>query len=513
MTDNTTTTPLNPHIAPVTASTHGKINDLRALAADIAKNPGSVNDLDLEAAASLRRELDPLGNIISNKDESKKTYINIGLVNWRDRYLRKLHMTTLVGFVYRMLEEYEPEAELAKELANHERAMAKTTNDDARANLRLTHEARCKLITKTSHDIIEQFLNRNFEYNPDKHLRGAHIEGREKPDLNVMINKAAVVEDALEKRPETTYKYMRGNLLACYQHAQEIAAAVATVVELLNDPNTSTEDQQGILIKKYVQLTETLKDMSTLVEPLIAADTVHAWAVNPPAEGFHQIDRYLTNHYEQLRACTQTLYSERADIEFGVVVHGVHRSAEEASNYRVQHREEFRTDVIAVESGAVTLVGPFKENRDALEYYNKNTEVLRLMHSQLEADHKLGEDLMKKKAKTEKKKNIDLAGPDEPGIKEYAKTMNAVRELGGKKMLTREEQDALVEAKAKAAAIKQDYEVPDGYIQVDVFSPQPDGTLAKGEFFTEAEKPLHMEDNSPYMNSYQPAGSKLDGSS
>jgi len=495
--------PANSHVVPVAQSSTSKIESLRSLAASVAKNPSQVHDLDLEQAAELRRELDPLGTISSN-DSEKKSFINIGLVNWRDRYMRKFLMTALVGYLYRTLEEYEPEAELAKELANHKRALAKATTDGERAKLATQHEARNKLIIATTKTIIDKFLNRNFEYDPDRHLRGAHVEGREKPDLSVMATAATKVTAALDAKPEAMFQYMRGHLLTGYQANLEASAAIATCVEILNDPTLSTEDQQGILIKKYVQLTESAKDMSVIVEPLAAADTLNAYKINPPAEAFHQLDRYIVNHYEQLRKCTQALYSERADIEYGVVIHGVHKSAEEAANYRVQHREEFRTDVFAVESGAVSLIGPFKENRDAVEYYNKNTEVLRLMHSQLEADHKLGEDLMKKKAKTEKKKNIEEAGPDEPGIKDYMKTMNAVRELGGKKMLTREEQDALAEAKAKAAAIKQDYEVPDGMIQVDVFGPQADGTFGKGEFFTAAEKPLHMEENSQYISTYQP---------
>ena len=481
-----------------------KLNELRALAADIAKNPSQVMDMDLEQAAQLRRELDPLGNIVSNKGaDSKKNYINLGIVNWRDRYLRKLLMTTFVGFVYRMLEEYEPEAELAKLKANYERKAARATKN-VKDQLKSEYEDRVKQVTSTTRDIVKQFLDRNFEYDPDRHLRGAHVEGKEKPNaVDMMTSSADRVTAALQANPDNMFKYMRGHLLSTYQSTIETSNTIATVIELLNDPTVSTEDQQGILLKKYASLMESAKDMSVLAEPLAAADTMHAWNVNPPAEAFHQIDRYLVNHYEQLRSVVGELYSERADIEFGVVIHGVHKSAEEAANYRVQHRDEFRTDVFAVESGAVTLIGPFKENRTAVEYYNKNTEVLRLMQSQLEADHKLGEDLMKKKARFEKRKNINEAGGDEPGIKEYTKTINVVRDLGGKKILTKEEQDELVEAKKKADAIKQDYEVPDDCIQVDVFAPV-DGKLVKSHFYTDAEPPVFMEEGSPFSNQYLP---------
>ena len=347
-------------------------------------------------------------------------------------------------------------------------------------------------------------------------MRGAHLEGKSKPvAVDMMTDAASRITNAIKANPDNLFKYMRSNLLSCYQTTIDSANTIASVIELLSDPTMSTEDLQGILLKKYTSLTSSAQDMAPVVEPLAAADTIKAWDINPPAEAFHQIDRYFVNHYEQLCAVVAELYAERPDIEYGVVIHGVHKTAEEAANFRTQHRDEFKTEVFAVETGAVTLIGPFKENRESVEYYNKNTEILKLMQSQVEADHKLGEDLMKKRARFEKRKNINEAGGDEPGIKEYAKTINVVRDLGGKKVLTREEQDELVAAKKRADAIKQDYEVPDECIQVDVFSPTADGKLMKSHFYTDAEPPVFLEEGSPYTNQYLPkreAGQTLESS-
>jgi hypothetical protein len=127
------------------------------------------------------------------------------------------------------------------------------------------------------------------------------------------------------------------------------------------------------------------------------------------------------------------------------------------------------------------------------------------MMQQSEADAKLGKDLMEKRVKTVKKHNIETAGPDDPGLKAYIGVCNQVRELGAKKVLTREEQDEL----ANAAALKADMEVPDNAVAMDIFyTDDVSGKLKSRKMYTQAEAPLHMQQDSEYAGKYQPS---LDG--
>ncbi len=513
------------------------IDELRKLSNQIVSDPNSAHDLSPSHAAQLRKYIHPLGTVVS----SDQKFANISVTNWHEKYLRRLHTTALVGYLYRTCEEYEPVSELEKENNRYQKACdrcrdsfgedsnvdlisistsmnpqspqittkstAKITLESELSRLAVEHEERIKLINSTAKGIITQFLNRNFEYNPDYHLRGSQKAG-EVQDAETIRKTCRTVDEKLESKQEPTYKYLRSHLLATYQAAIDSMNAVESALRVTLDTNITHDDKQGILLKKYGLLNGIVRDMKKIVDPIAAAETLHAWEVDPPAELLHQFDRYLINHYEQLKEVVEALYNEKPDIEFAVILYDVHKSAEEAHNYRIQHRDEFRTEVVAVQTGAVNLLGPFKENRDKIEYYNKNTEILRLMQSQIESDHKLGKDLMEKKVRTEKKKNIDEAGPDAPGLAAYSKAHSTVQELGGKKVLTREEQIKLEEAKAEAERIKQDYEVPDDAIQVDVFFPQTnsDGSteMKKTLFYTGAEADLHMQENSQYTNQYQP---------
>lgn len=490
------------------------IEELREMSRKITQDPDAIYDLKPEETIAMRKYLNPLGNVIS----AKKYYINMGIINWREKYLRRLHMTALVGYLFRTLEEYEPDVELAKEKARFEAACAAPDAD--LAQLTAEHKARNELIKSTAKGIVKQFLSRNFDFDPDKHLRGSHTENKADPerkpkdeairDTCRLAETAPAIEIKLNARQGQTYKYLRSSILTTYNAAVESANALKGALSTIMDPVLDRDDKQGILFKKYKQITDLVTDMKKIVLPIAAADTLDAWTVDPPVDVFHQFDRYLTNHYEQLREVVQALYNEKSDFEFGVVAYEPHKTEEAAKEYRIQHEGEFRTEVTTFESGAVTLLGPFKENRQRIDFYNKNTEVAKRMMEQLEMDHKLGKDFMEKKLSEAKKKNIEEAGPDHPGLNAYKKEMRIAQELGGaKQVLSKEDKDKMAEALARAKAIKEDYEVPDDGIQVDVFFPSDNTNtgqteLLKSKFYTQAEAPLHLQEGSAFADKYQP---------
>lgn len=487
-------------------------DDMRRLSMQIAEDPEMVYSLEPDVAVALRKYIHPLGDIPT----TKKCYANLGVVNWNEKYLRKLHMTAMVGYMYRMLEEYEPEDMIEQE---RRKFAASSANSDDLAKLQSEHEMRIALIRKTSRAVIGQFLDRNFNFNPDRHLRGAHSENKADPErkdkIEAIREKCAIADTTVDEKlsnllktnPEKAYQYWRSHLLGTYSAAREATTTLKSVLSVILDPLLDTSDKQGILLKKYKELHDRCNDMAKLAESLATADTLSAWEHNPPQDVFHQFDRYLTNHYEQLRDVVTALYNEKPDIEFSITLYDTFKTPEAARDHRVQHEGEFRTDVLTIESGGVTLLGPFKENRERIDFYNKNTEVMKRMMEQLEYDHKLGSDLMEKQVRAQKKKNIMEAGPDAPGLAAYSKSMNVASELGAKKVLTKEETEKLVAARKTAQDIKEDYEVPDDAIQVDMFFPQVDADgnskLVKSKFYTQAEAPTFMQ-NDRYDEAYQP---------
>jgi len=489
-------------------STANSIEALRDLAQSIVEDNDKIQSLNQEEIVELRKYMDPLGAGVTEK----KKYINLSITNWKDSLLRKLYLMCFVGYAYRTLEEYEPEDELAEENTiyqkrlddvNHSSESNKIKEERRKAETE-SHEKEVARIKQTHSRIIKKFLDRNFDFNPDYHLRGVKTTNPADPD------RATAAKPDPRPSPLTDLDQIaevKDHILTAYQHINSTVETLAKTIISTSDAVLDKDDLIGILTKNYYKLDQVRIDLAELAVPIAEAGSRAVWEVNPPVNVLHHFDRYLTNHYEQLRDICTSVFNEKPDIEFAITPVSIHKTPEDARSYRLKHESEFRTDIFTIETGATSLLGPFKENRARIDYYNKNTEVLKRMSEQNESDHKLGKDIMEKRIKAVKQKNIEEAGPDSPELAAYSKAMNIVQELGVKKGLSRDDEAALAKAREDVKLIKEDYEVPDDAIQTDVHYPVEENgkmVLKKKKMYTQAEAPLHLEEGSPYVDQYQP---------
>ena len=301
------------------------------------------------------------------------------------------------------------------------------------------------------------------------------------------------------------FKYTRAQTLTTYNYAQIALDTTNNILRMLDDPHTDIADKKTILTKCTQKLSGITKDMKRVAEPLSAADSVPMVKIEPPADVFYHYNRYITNHYEHLRDVTAALYGEKPDIEYALIYYDQFKTEEEARNYRIKHQSEFRAATFTVANNGITLLGPFKENRSRVDFYNKNTEILKTMMEQIELDHKLGKDLMEKSVKKEKAKNIAQVGLDKPGLSNYIGTMNEIRNLGAKEILSKEDKEKLYKLQLE----KEQMEVPQDMIAMEVFLPIEDEItgeqkLTRDLIYTQSEDALHLEKDSAYAEQYQP---------
>lgn len=474
------------------------VDHLRLMTKNLLENPESAQSMDIEEAIKVIRELNPLGNVIP----ATTSYANLSIYNWREEYLKKFLLTAMVGYIYRLAEEFEPEEEI-ESMKKRMEGVDSSEVENEEKKIRLTYRR-----------MIKKFLDRNFEFNPDRHLRVAHTDNpadpERKPKEELIKERVATrpVVDKIEKRiadsPDVVFSYIRDNILQTSQIINTAFNNTLNSIKILSDDGLDNEDKISILTKNHVELKMLRDDINKVAAPLALADTLPAVVVTPPINVFHHFKRYHDNHFEQLREVVQALYNEKPDIEFAINYYEAFNNPESARKHRIQHEAEFKYSVQTIENTGLTLLGPFKQNRERVDFYNKNTEPIKRMMEQQEMDHKLGKDLMEKKVKDEKRKNVLRDGPDAPGLATYTKSIGIIRELGSKKSLTAEEQFNLLQAQRD----KDMEEVPDEAIQVDVFYPEMDedgtSTIKKTKFYTQAEAPLHMQKDSEYIDSYQP---------
>lgn len=470
-------------------------DNMREMLNKIVSDPTAIDQMAPEEVAAVRKHIDPLGVIHESND--KKSYANVSIINYREQYLTKLLMTALVGYLHRTAAEHRniDEAELPEEVR--------------------------KVPLGVREAIIRSFVGRNFEFNPELHIRAAHTENAKDPERKPKAEaistatglsvKGKSVENKIRSKTDQTYSYLRDIIGHGYTALSAATDATSKVLQVLTDDTVPVEDVQGILMRNLAVLNHIKEDLGAIATPLSAAETLTAY-VEPPADTFHNFKRYFENNYEQLRDTVKHLYDEKPDIEFAVKFYKAFKSSESARDYRSQHEADFTDDVFTIESGVVTVLAPFKQNRERLDFYNKNTEVMKQLIQQMESDHKLGKDMMEKQIKTKKKKNIEEAGPDHPDLQQYSQHVATASALGAKKGLTKEEAAETArkidEAKRAADQIKESYETPEDTVKVKVFHTTTDSSgnsvLATTDMYTQAESHLHMQEGSEFADKYQP---------
>lgn len=503
--------------------------ELRELVHQIVENPEKMRELDDDDVIEVSARINPIGTFIP----ANPSHAVISLINMKEKYMRELTTTAMIGFIYRRLEEYEPDFVTRME-ESYAAQINKIVADSApgaddmqkrRDQLREECTRRSTEYKNANRTAIRAFLDSMFRFNPDKHVRkiGSDdlpedardiIEGRtqleaaEHPETKIGAAFADVaatlraevsrynapdVRESAADIAQTTYEHAE----IVYRNSRVAEANCAQAYGLISKQMTRVDDRQEIMqLEDTRQLLETCRtrfaSVATTMGPYAAArsvlDATHPLAVIPPADVFHQFGRYFDSHYETLRLMTDAIYNTTSDIENILIYYDAFDTEEKAREFMRVHEADFRAEPMVVENGGVTLLGPFRENRARVDFYTRNTEVLRLMMEQLTRDQQLGKDMTKKRVVAAKRRNVRETGPDDAaGLESYLSSRQIISQFGQRPQLSREERTQL----ALAEQTRAEYETPDGALAVRVLAPQLDEEgrpvdLQQSFFYTEA---------------------------
>lgn len=433
---------------------------LREQALRAAEDPSIIDNMSEEEISALRRAVNPAGGVASTKG----SYANMSVLNFTDESRKKFLMMSLIGYVYRLAAEWEPDTEQYMEAW---RTRVESVRGDERKAAIAARDLEIKTHHANERKTVLKFLDRNFEFNPDIHVRNAKSSGFSDPERVRMqhrvrealeADRLAAAQAALSK--EDSYGKLKTVTLRAYR---EISLATEAVMKCVRVANAipDSEDEKIILLKHAQSLISLHANLGKVARPIAAAETAEALRVEPPADLFHNFERYMSNHYEALNDLQVAYFNEKPDIEFMVILHSIHREEKDAREYCKQHYRDFRAPVVTISSGGATILGPYKGNRDRVDYYNQQTEVLRAMAEQVEADAKLGKDMLDKSVQRKKATNIREDGPDRIGLTGYRTSgiMSAsggehVSDMGAKKVVTPEKMRELEAAAAAEAAAR-----------------------------------------------------------
>ena len=140
-----------------------------------------------------------------------------------------------------------------------------------------------------------------------------------------------------------------------------------------------------------------------------------------PADTYHKWNNYLSANYETLRQKVEDQYAEKADLEYVINVYDSFKTEEEATNFVNLYKDEFVHDVFTSSNNNWVFLGDFRANREKIDFYNKNNEILKKIMTQLEEDKKTGQELLKKRVGNLKRRDARKLGPvDSTKIKSIA---------------------------------------------------------------------------------------------
>lgn len=154
-------------------------------------------------------------------------------------------------------------------------------------------------------------------------------------------------------------------------------------------------------------------------------------SILPPDDTFFRWQRYADNNYEELRQATDDIYCEKSDMELNIVPMEIIEEddpevgREKALAFCRKYRNEFEAEPRVAAFRVNNLLGSWQQNRERIDFYNENTEIIKRIIDQHKKDSKLGPQLMKDRVERKRDKNIQVAGKNDKDFQEFRKNTPA----------------------------------------------------------------------------------------
>jgi hypothetical protein len=303
--------------------------------------------------------------------------------------------------------------------------------------------------------IVDKFLRTWFEYNPNNHFKPA-------PDGDIYDSSVAtdVATGMVEGNPRRmTLKALRDEAPApTAEQKSDVETLTRTeqtrnaAALILGSPDLSGALKRILVAGGESEYLRLLSPIPTNSEARTAIDVV------PPHDTFARLAYYMSVNFEELRIAVRTLYNEVPDLDVAILPckhFAASTRAEinaEFDEFKLKYHDDMVAGVVLADYGSWTLLEDFKQNRDVVDFYNKNTKILKRIMDRVADDRKTGNELMKKRVTAVKAKNIREEGPDAVGLGEYSRDNNKLAESGVSRTIGAEEMKRLEAARGNLQA-------------------------------------------------------------
>jgi hypothetical protein len=385
----TTSVPTFDNTSSATTST-SKV-DKKTLDEDFMRaldDPNYVTTItDINRASALNDRITELINssFVNPPSSEEHPHTCVSIHNLRDRYISNVKMTSLVGYMYCALDQYRDMFDMTpQELKRPE------VEEQMQAEM----------------SVIKKFMDYLFEFSPDRHIRPhAHYDedsnDRSKIKITRLIDEleAELAANQAVPRDSPTYNALR----------------VEELTELIDNVKAH-KDVNMRMQRRYYRYNK-LRVGETEV-PVQSFEVFNNWRI------------YEEHNYDNIRALVDAIYCEKADLEYLINVHDTFPSAAAARKYIETQSNMAKSTVYAIENKQWTFIGAFKENRERLEFYNANNQILKAIQTRVEEESTIGKELIKQRIKKGQNTSLAKGGPiDLKGLDAYKESNTDLEEI------------------------------------------------------------------------------------
>lgn len=455
-------------------------NQIGDIVKELETNPDKINELTDEQAIEVDKYLNPYGATIYGEEK----YTCVSFTNLKEKYMQKLLMTGLVGFLYQMNKEYEIEdtdlkseylEQLDKDLFNEMIPHPDSNNTEFLANLNKTLYIECKF--KYLHNKFIHLDNDNSQTNEEQYHNEYKLSEDEEMELQNNVNEEIKTRLAPTKHfNNEKYLSKKYELIQLQsQQEQEVISRFLTKYFKYNPTDHTSE-----VIPNSNDPERKLPSNNKFLEHI------------PPNDTYGRFQYYFDVNYEELRQAVFYLYNEKPDIEVALNIYDTFPTLEECTEYINKNKDKVITNIMSLTNYKWNLLGPFKQNRERITFYNENTQVLENILKQQEEDAKMGKKLLDERVRKKKVKNIKEYGKTDPAVAKYLKehpseiSTNAHKvEISEDKVVVTEE----IEISESGARVDEDG-TPEDAIEIGVTSINlKDNKVSTTKIYTKAHAP------------------------
>lgn len=363
---------------------------------DIREKIASLTEDQIDALFKESQPFKALGTASTDK-------IVLGSVsNLREKYLKKLITTTMVSFLFQMKDEFTTDDADLTVPVDKERFYEQRHVDPLPENF--SHE---QLYNKCLLSMYQQtvpggtamtYPEMESALSEDKLLQVAQQANTKYDQL---IGKEKVFNSS---------KYDEAVQAAISAQSESERLVINRFLQWLFKYDANTHVEEGANPIENDPERKNISDLEGTVYENI-----------PPNDTHCRFNTYYEVNYDKMREATHNIYNVKPDLEHAMIIYDVKNTKEEVDAFIHKYGSASKYDIVSFPLNRWTLMGPFKENRERIDYYNKHNSIIKSMLEQQEKDAALGEDLMKKRIKSKKAKAEKVFGKDSPGFDEYRK--------------------------------------------------------------------------------------------